>query len=421
MIKQYSSKQSGESTSSLQEEGSGEAVDFNIRIITMKKYFFFFVSFVLLAFISFAQAPIRHKIAIFTPLYLDSAFSYSGSYTFNRTFPRFLNAGAEFYQGVQAALDSLQKKGAPLEVFIYDSRSATTTLAGQLKAHELDSVEMIIAQANPTETKLMADAALAKKIPFISATLPNDAGVTANPYFVMLNTTLQGHIEGIYKMLQKNYALDKIIVFRKGGQQEDAIKTHFTEFGKATASVPLTIKFVDVTTGFTPQLLAAQMDSTKRNIIIAGSMEEGFGTSLASALAPLAKSYPMLLIGMPTWDNVNFGRSEFKGLDIIYTAPFFYNRLTPLETKLATEFEKAISSRPTDMYFRGYETMMRFGLLLLDTNRDVASNLTRKGNFVFTKFDIQPVFKDRKNMTLDYFENKNLYFIRVSGGAKRLM
>ncbi len=68
---------------------------------------------------------------------------------------------------------------------------------------------------------------LVKKIPMISASLPNDAGITANPYFVVLNTTLQGHIEGIYKMMQKNYAPNRIIVFRKSGQQEDAIKSHF--------------------------------------------------------------------------------------------------------------------------------------------------------------------------------------------------
>lgn len=390
-------------------------------MITMKKYFFFFLTLILVAATALAQNGVRHKIAVFTPLYLDSAFTDAGNYGFNKTFPRFLNPGVEFYQGVKDALDSLQKKDAPLEVFIYDSKSATTSMARQLNAPELAGVEMIIAQSNSPETRLLADAALAKKIPFISATLPNDAGITANPYFVLLNTTLQGHIEGIYKMLQRNYALDKIIVFTKAGQQEDAIRSHFTEFGKTTASVPLNIKFVDVGDNFSAHQLAAQMDSTKRNIIISGSMEEDFGVKLAGSLAPLAKTYPALLVGMPTWDNVNFNRSEFKGLDIVYSAPFFYNRLTPLESKLATDFEKAISSRPTDMYFRGYETMLRFALLLLDTNKDVSSNLTRKGNVIFTKFDIQPVFKDKKNMTLDFFENKNLYFIRVNGGAKRLM
>ncbi|HYG49847.1 MAG TPA: ABC transporter substrate-binding protein, partial [Flavobacteriales bacterium] len=342
-------------------------------------------------------------------------------YRFNKSFPKFLNPGIEFIQGVQLALDSLQKAGAPLEVYIYDSKSRITPLAQQLRSPELANVEMIIAQSNPSETKLLADAAMAKKIPFISATLPNDAGTDGNPYFVVLNTTLQGHIEGIYKMLQRSHSLDNIIVFRKAGVQEDAIKTNFVEFGKTTPSTPLKVKFVDVGVDFTSQTLASHMDSTKRNVIVAGSMEEFFATKLASALAPLNKKYPTLLVGMPTWDNINFNKNEFKGMDIVYSTPFFYNRLTPLESKLANDFEKNIGSRPTDMYFRGYESMLRFALLLLDTKKDVASELTRKGNIVFTRFDIQPVFKNKQTMTLDYFENKNVYFVRVNGGSKRLM
>ncbi|HEX8315429.1 MAG TPA: hypothetical protein VF609_10565 [Flavisolibacter sp.] len=386
----------------------------------MKKYFFLFV-FLLLTAVGFSQTVNRHKIAVFAPLYLDSAFNYSGNYAFNKSFPKFLNAGIEFYQGVQLALDSLQKQGAPLEVFIYDIKSRTTSLQQLLRSPELANVEMFIGQLSAAETKLLADVAMARKIPLISATLPNDAGVAANPYFVVLNTTLQGHIEGIYKMLQRSYALDNIVVFRKAGLQEDAIKTNFIEFGKSTASVPLKMKFVDVGVDYTAQTLLAHLDSTKRNVIIAGSMEEYFGTKLAATLAPLSKKYPSLLVGMPTWDNVNFNKTEFKGVDIVYSTPFFYNRLTPLESKLATDFEKNIGSRPTDMFFRGYESVMRFALLLLDTKKDVASELTRKGNAIFTRFDIQPVFKNKQAMTLDYFENKNVYFVRVSNGAKRLM
>ena len=387
----------------------------------MKLYFAFILSVFLVITSASAQDVTRHKIAVFAPLYLDSAFNYSGNYAFNKTFPKFLNPGLEFIQGVQLALDSLQKRGAPLEVFIYDTKSRTTSISQQLQSPELANVEMIIAQSTVAETRLLADSALVRKIPFISAALPNDAGIDGNPYLVVLNTTLLGHIEGIYKLLQRSYALDRIIVFRKSGQQEDAIKSHFIEMGKTTAGAPLNIKFVDIGSNFTSQTLAGHMDSTRRTVVIAGSMDESFGTKLASALAPFAKNYPMALLGMATWDNLNFNKSEFKALDIIYSTPFFYNRLTPLESRLAADFEKNISSRPTDLYFRGYETMMRFALLLLDTKKDVSSNLTRKGNAIFTRFDVQPVFKDKRAMTLDYLENKNLYFVRVSGGAKRLM
>jgi ABC-type branched-subunit amino acid transport system substrate-binding protein len=386
----------------------------------MKKSFLILLLIITGAAANHAQAQ-RHKIAVFAPLYLDSAFNYSGNYVFNKNFPKFLNPGIEFYQGVQHALDSLQKAGAPLEVFIYDTKARTASLAQQLKNPELNDVEMIIAQSSAPETKLLADIAQAKKIPFISATLPNDAGADGNPYLVVLNTTLQGHIEGMYKMLQRTYALDNIIIFRKAGPQEDAIQNNFTEYGKATASMPLKVKYVDIGVNFNSQTLLPYLDSTRRNVIVAGSMEEYFGTKLAASLSPLSKKYTSLLVGMPTWDNVNFNKTEFKGLDIVYSTPFFYNRLTPLESRLAADFEKNIGSRPTDMYFRGYESVLRFALLLLETNKDVASNLTRKGNVVFTRFDIQPVFKNKQTMTLDYFENKNVYFVRVSNGAKRLM
>ena len=51
----------------------------------------------------------RQKIALFAPLYLDSAFE-GANYKFDKSFPKFLNPGLEFYQGAQMALDSLQKK-----------------------------------------------------------------------------------------------------------------------------------------------------------------------------------------------------------------------------------------------------------------------------------------------------------------------
>ena len=144
----------------------------------------------------------RHKIAFFTPLYLDSAFDASGNFRYEKTGARFANAGLEFYYGAQMALDSLQKRGAPLEVFVYDTRGMQS-INDQLARPEMADVEMIIAQSNVTETRYLAETAQQRKIPFISATLPNDAGIDNNPYMVILNSTLQAHVEGIYRFLQK--------------------------------------------------------------------------------------------------------------------------------------------------------------------------------------------------------------------------
>lgn len=384
----------------------------------MKRFFPVFISFFMLCMAAAAQQPAPLKIAIFTPLYLDSAFDAGGNARFDKSFPRYLTPGLDFYMGARMALDSLQKRGASLEVFFYDSRGKAL-LSQQLAKAEMENVDLMIAHSNATETRTLADLALQKKVPFISATFPNDAGVLSNPYYVVLNSTLQTHVEGIYRFLQRYYSTYKIIVFRKPGGQEDQIKNYLSEFSRATTASQLNLRFVDINNESSLNAISHHLDSTQKTICIAGSLDENFATRLTQKLASLNETYPVTVIGMPTWDNFNF--SKVSDLEIIYTSPFFYTRNNALQNALASDFTNRVNNRPTDMFFRGYETTLRFALLLLDTKQDVASNLTRKGNTVLTPFDIQPVFKDRSDMNLDYFENKHLFFIKVLGGVKNII
>lgn len=377
----------------------------------MKKYFFLLA----ILFCFAAQAQEKQRIAIFTPLYLDSVFDETGKFKYEKTGARFANPGLDFYYGAQLALDSLKKRNAELEVFIYDTRSSES-IATQLNRQDVD---LIIGQTNVDETRTLAQAAQEKKIPFISATLPNDAGISNNPYYVILNSTLQAHVEGIYRFLQKHHSLDKIVFFTKQGSQEERLKEYFDDFSKITSAIKLDIKVVDIGSNFSAQNLSKHLDSTRKTICISGSLDDAFGNRLMQTLASLNTTYPVRLIGMPTWEGFNFNRH--RDLEVIYTTPFYHNRNLPLESELAKNYATTMSANPSELFFRGFETTLRFGLLLLETKTDIASSLSRKGNTVLTQFDIQPVFKDKTSMTLDYFENKHLYFIKAFGGVKNIL
>jgi hypothetical protein len=282
----------------------------------------------------------------------------------------------------------------------------------------LNDLEMIIANASASELRLLAEEAQKKKIPLISATLPNDAGVSANPYVVVLNSTLRSHAEGVYRYLQKYHSLDKIKVLTKSGTQDSQLKEYLQESGRSTRGVALKMNFEDIGTSFTTADLAEGLDSNSRNVIIAGSLDAAFGTRLLQQLASLSKTYPITVIGMPTWENINLGKNEYKQMEIVYSTPFNYAQPNALATKLANEFNNKQGSKPGELFYRGYETMLRFALLLLDSKTEVATSLGRKGNYVFTNFDIQPVFLDRSNLSIDFYENRNLYFIRHQNGVK---
>ena len=366
-----------------------------------------------------AQLPdsTRPQVAIFTPLYLDSAYDANGDYRYDKSFPRYMNPGLEFYEGVQMALDTMAKEKAALIVRIYDTRSTRQTLQQMVDDSAFRRVGLIIGQVNsPQEMQVLAGAAAKKNIPFVDVNYPNDAGITNDPDLVILNSTLRTHCEGIYRYLQRNYPTKPLVFFRRNGAQEDRLKGYFTDLDKHTASVPLKIKYVTLDDNFDAAALAANLDSMSQTVCIAGSLDEAFGSRLCGMLASM-KSYRTLVIGMPTWDAMDLTRPEYAGEAIVYTTPFYLNPTDTLVKQIQQTYKAKFYSRPSDMVFRGYQSVYRFGHLLLQHPGGLNGSIGEKRFRVFDDFEILPVFLNRQTMTLDYLENKKLYFIKMMDGT----
>jgi hypothetical protein len=120
-------------------------------------------------------------------------------------------------------------------------------------------------------------------------------------------------------------------------------------------------------------------------------------------------------MGMPTWDNINFTKPEYKGVEIIYSTPFYNSKMDKVSTVITYYFNTKMYARPSDMVFRGYEVTWRYAKLLSQYGKDILSNLGVKQARVFTDFDIQPVL-NKESLMLDYFENKKLYFLKWQDG-----
>lgn len=377
----------------------------------------------LLAAISYSQAQTttvkRHKIALFAPLYLDSAFDATIQYRFGEQFPKYLSPGLEFYEGAQLALDSLEKEGVSLEVTVYDTRSSKTIyqLANE---SSFAGTELIIAEvSNYHEVSTLAHIAEEKHIPFINANLPNDGGVTQNPYLVVLNSTLRTHCQGIYRFLQKNYITARIVAFQKNGNQENILRSYFTDFAKSTTAALPKIKFVTLENNFTTAQLIPYLDSNEVTICLGASLDENFAKNLSQQLALLNEQYPVKIIGMPTWDIIPFDKKEYIGLEIYYSTPFYIDKINKITTNITNYFKTVLYQRPSDMVFRGYECFYRFGKLLAEQGPNLSSGIGEKRYKVFDDLDIQPVFLGKFNQGIDYFENKKLYFVKkVNGEVK---
>jgi hypothetical protein len=223
------------------------------------------------------------------------------------------------------------------------------------------------------------------------------------------------HCASIYKFAQKNFSLSPIVVFRKKGQQEDLLRDYFTEIERSIASVPLKLKYVTLDNSFTDEQLINYLDPQRTTVCIVASLDVNFGQRVCEQLAALYETHESAIIGMPTWDVADFTKPLYKNLEIYYGTPFnlpFYDKLVNSINQL---YKTKFYSRPTDMVFRGFETIYHFTHLLMLHQNNLSSSLADKRYKVFTDFDIQPVISKR-NMTLDYFENKKVYFVKKVDG-----
>jgi ABC-type branched-subunit amino acid transport system substrate-binding protein len=381
---------------------------------------FILVFIILISYYSaFAQEqPKVWKVAVFAPVYLDSAYTQDGNYRLgNQILPRYMMPGLDFYNGIMLAVDSLNAEKMPIEVVFYDSKSMKGSTQNVILDSSLAEVSLIIASFNNrNEIKPLADFALEHEIPLISATYPNDAGLTENPYFILINPTLRTHLEGIYSYLQRVYPTSTMTMFRRKGVVEDMIQNSFAEIARSSTSVPLKIKTVELTDSFTTSQVISYLDSSRQNIVICGTLNEAFGINLVKSLSE-SKKYRSIAIGTPTWDAL---RGIDRNVEIVYTTPYHFIRTDKIGLDITNTYRNKFSGRPSDMVFKGFEAMYRFTKLLIKHEGSLMKNLSDKSLKLFNEFDLQPVKPYSNNPNaVDYLENKKLYFIRKMDGQIR--
>ena len=143
------------------------------------------------------------------------------------------------------------------------------------------------------------------------------------------------------------------------------LRSYFAEIEKNTPSVPLRMKFVNIDNTHNISQVTSLMDSNSKTVILVGSLDENFGRAICSKLDPFSKSYPMKILGMPTWDAItDFNAPAYADLEIYYTTPFYMNPADSLVAQIQQNYKTRFYSRPSDMVYRGYETTLHFGQLL---------------------------------------------------------
>lgn len=362
-----------------------------------------------------------YRVAILAPLYLDSVFNATGSFKYKQGMPRFMMPGLDFVNGARVALDSMVLNDGSVEAVFFDTRSYLHPLNQLIQRHQLDSFQLLIGAVKDNEYKTLAEFALNKQIPFVSAIYPNDGGITSNPFVILMNSTLRAHCEAIYSYILQNHGTDKIFLCRQNGVQEDRVAGYFRQINEQDGKPLLPIQPFRFDSLPNSELLRKKLDSNRNTILIGGSLDEKFATALAQSSADLVQQhYPIKLMGMPNWDGFKtlLEKEELKNFPIYYTSPYYNAKTDSFSRMLTNHYLQRMNGKPTDMAFRGFESVYLFTQLLTLFPDEFMSHLNDKSVRVFNDYNFKPVTHGTDMQSIpDYFENKHLYFLQILNGS----
>lgn len=388
----------------------------------MKKSILFFIVLFLFAGLQnlYAQGATlqkKYRVAIFAPLYLDSAFTGSKLKS-EKSLPNFAMGGVDFVQGAEIALDTLALKGRRVEAFIYDSKSFTQPILSLIQNKKLDNIDLIIGSVKEPEYNILAKFAVQRKIPFVSATYPNDGHIRKNPFLIIENPTLKTHCEGIFNYVLQKHGMDNIYLVKK--KNDNRIDNYFKEINMVDGKPLLKIKTIMLDSSISSAGLRYLIDTTKNMVIIGASLDETFAAKLADACYPIQKTNPLVYIGMPNWDGFRswYKKDAYTDFPIRYTTPHYDVKNNAFGAYLDNTYFQQYRIKPSDMATKGFETTYYFTSILINHPENFMGNINDSMYAPLHNFNFRPVYHNGYDTLPDYYENKHLFIMQILNGER---
>lgn len=352
----------------------------------------------------------RYKIAVLTPLFLDSIDLEKNL----AHIPKFMMPGLDFYQGIQIAADTLRKQGFKLDIYIHDSKSNYLNVQNIIESDKLDSMDLIIGNASVSDLKLLGEFAKSKKINFVSAVSPSDADQVNNPYFTILQPRLASHIEKMHKHINARHPEDNVFYIHGSSQSEKNGLNYFQN--DLINSIPGRYKAIEL---MDENLMMSQLrkniDSNYNTTIVLGILDPSTTYKYLKVLAPFAEKYNLTVYCMPTTEAIKSlsKTDEFPNMPVYYTTAYIIDKITPASMFITKKYKARMGGMTTDVVYKGFESLYYFANLMKKYGVPFNERLSDNSNSFITPYKIMPV---KEKGILQFNENKFLYLMKYENG-----
>ena len=353
----------------------------------------------------------RYRIDLLMPLYMNELVE-NGEVKSKGNLPNKVLSALYFYEGLKLAADTLKQQGYLFDIYVYDVTDPYETTQFLVRNNAFKGADLIIGFVQSKDFAVVANYAKRNNINFVSALSPSDEGVHNNPYFTLLQPTLESHCASIEKHLYAKNSTAPATLFYRDMINVDKIA--YSCFMENNADRYNTISCNDMPTY---SELKPYFTPNGKNIIVMSILNDRYAQNIIVKLYEWFPDYEFEVWGMPSWNDMPSLKKNnaYPNVTVYFTRPFHFDKTTRTGNSLARKYKEQYGGRAENMVYRGYETFYYYAYLLKKYGPSYNQNFRDNGGAPFTKFNIRPVYD--VNRKLMYYENQHTCLYRYQSGS----
>jgi ABC-type branched-subunit amino acid transport system substrate-binding protein len=300
----------------------------------------------------------------------------------------------QFYEGVQLAIDSMQKKGMRIQLNVYDTQESQAATRKFLSDNEFLNADLIIGPVFPNEQKEVSAISANNGKIMISPLSAETDEVLANPYFYQINPDRDFLSLKTAEMVARDFPNCNFIVFKTGNYANTPEAKMVDLIREKLASSENQSSFIEY--DFRANRIAELrtiLSTDRENVIFIPSSNEGDLTVSLSNLNNLANEFSITLIGTytyPRYEGIQI-LEYFHNLKLTYVAPYWTDYEKAQTVDYVEKFKRNFFTEPNNYGRQGYDVAFYFLNALKNYGRDFRNCLPEmktdliQGNYRFEK------------------------------------
>ncbi len=354
----------------------------------------------------------RYRIDVLMPLYLDELGKGGKAIAKDKVSDK-AQPGMAFYAGINIAADSLKKEGFNIDIYVYDAASVNGSADALIAKGKLDSADLIIGDVQQDDIEALSSFAKTKGINFISTASAYYAEVKNNPYFTLLQPSLETQCKRIVAEVVKNVAGDKVtVLYRSKGAADNACYDYVTD----AAGSKLRLQYMACSKPPTKANLGLFIDVKEPVTLLVPVTDTDFASSLLHGLSVDFPDTRFDVYGMPSWSKIAGLKKKgaFPNVSVHVTTAFTLDPASAAGQYVRRTFTAFYTGKMSTPVYDGYEALFLFASLL----RKYGTHFNESYEHIAapsSSFDIHA--QTDKSGNVRYYENRHVFMETFEKGV----